>query len=245
MKTGTEVIGFTFCGRRWENRWSLNEQSWEGGGPENMSRNTQTDPLRNEAQLNCISLRSSLDDELGWRAVKGQDERQKTAPLTALHPTLDLPMEDARKNKYGKAATSALTFMTFSVRPRFAPKGSKLSRISTGSSSSACIKEYDDKIEELANQKYGHTKLLRQVKGVGPITALAYDLTRITDLVSMNRRFACRRSRRKERESQKPCYSTGPLRIHQDLVIWEHLNWPPAPGPYRKCAAGHLLERTP
>jgi len=32
-------------------------------------------------------------------------------------------------------------------------------------------------MEEMANQKYGHTKLLRQVKGVGPITALAYALT--------------------------------------------------------------------
>jgi hypothetical protein len=32
-------------------------------------------------------------------------------------------------------------------------------------------------IEELASEKYGHTKLLRQVKGVGPITALAYVLT--------------------------------------------------------------------
>jgi transposase len=40
-----------------------------------------------------------------------------------------------------------------------------------------CIKEYDGRIEELASQKYGHTKLLRQVKGVGPITALAYVLT--------------------------------------------------------------------
>ena len=39
------------------------------------------------------------------------------------------------------------------------------------------IKEYGRKIEEMANQKYGHTKLLRQVKGVGPITALAYVLT--------------------------------------------------------------------
>src|SRR5215470_18601560 len=39
------------------------------------------------------------------------------------------------------------------------------------------IKEYGQKIEEMANQKYGHTKLLRQVKGVGPITALAYVLT--------------------------------------------------------------------
>jgi transposase len=42
---------------------------------------------------------------------------------------------------------------------------------------SACIQGYDRRIEELASQKYGHTKLLRQVKGVGPITALAYVLT--------------------------------------------------------------------
>jgi len=42
---------------------------------------------------------------------------------------------------------------------------------------SDCIKEYDEKIEKLASEKYGHTALLRQVKGVGPITALAYVLT--------------------------------------------------------------------
>ena len=42
---------------------------------------------------------------------------------------------------------------------------------------SDCILGYDRKIEELGSGKYGHTKLLRQVKGVGPITALAYVLT--------------------------------------------------------------------
>ena len=42
---------------------------------------------------------------------------------------------------------------------------------------SASIQSYDQKIEELGSEKYGHTKLLRQVKGVGPITALAYVLT--------------------------------------------------------------------
>ena len=42
---------------------------------------------------------------------------------------------------------------------------------------SDCIKGYNERIEELASEKYGHTKLLRQVKGVGPITALAYVLT--------------------------------------------------------------------
>jgi len=42
---------------------------------------------------------------------------------------------------------------------------------------SNCIKVYDQKIEELGSKKYGHTVLLRQVTGVGPITALAYVLT--------------------------------------------------------------------
>jgi len=41
---------------------------------------------------------------------------------------------------------------------------------------SDCIQSYDQKIEELG-EKYGQTKLLRQVKGVGPITALGYMLT--------------------------------------------------------------------
>jgi transposase len=40
-----------------------------------------------------------------------------------------------------------------------------------------CIARYDQKIEELGQKKYGHTTLLRQVKGVGPITSLAYVLT--------------------------------------------------------------------
>jgi transposase len=40
-----------------------------------------------------------------------------------------------------------------------------------------CIEKYDQKIEELGREKYGHTTLLRQVKGVGPITSLAYVLT--------------------------------------------------------------------
>jgi transposase len=42
---------------------------------------------------------------------------------------------------------------------------------------SDCIQRYDEKIEKLGREKYGHTALLRQVKGVGPITALAYVLS--------------------------------------------------------------------
>jgi transposase len=38
-------------------------------------------------------------------------------------------------------------------------------------------KEHDKKLEKLGQEKYVHTALLRQVKGVGPITALAYVLT--------------------------------------------------------------------
>jgi hypothetical protein len=37
----------------------------------------------NEAQLNCVSLRSRLDCEVTYGAVKGQDERPFGAPLTA------------------------------------------------------------------------------------------------------------------------------------------------------------------
>jgi transposase len=39
------------------------------------------------------------------------------------------------------------------------------------------IKVYDKTIEKLGREKYAHTALLRQVKGVGPLTSLAYVLT--------------------------------------------------------------------
>src|SRR5215813_3041086 len=38
-------------------------------------------------------------------------------------------------------------------------------------------KAYDERIEKLGREKYAHTELLRQVKGVGPLTSLAYVLT--------------------------------------------------------------------
>jgi transposase len=44
------------------------------------------------------------------------------------------------------------------------------------------IKTFDRRIETLASEKYRHTKLLRQVSGVGPVTALAYVLTLETPL---------------------------------------------------------------
>ena len=35
----------------------------------------KSNPLRNEAALNCVALRSQLEHEVTWRAVKGPDER--------------------------------------------------------------------------------------------------------------------------------------------------------------------------
>jgi hypothetical protein len=44
----------------------------------------ETPQLRNEAQLNCVSLRSALDDEVTWGVVKGQMNVPPTGtPLTA------------------------------------------------------------------------------------------------------------------------------------------------------------------
>jgi transposase len=44
------------------------------------------------------------------------------------------------------------------------------------------IKTFDRRIDKLAAEKYMHTQLLRQVDGVGPVTALAYVLTLETPL---------------------------------------------------------------
>jgi transposase len=44
------------------------------------------------------------------------------------------------------------------------------------------IKTFDQRIEKLAAEKYMHTQLLRQVSGVGSVTALAYVLTLETPL---------------------------------------------------------------
>ena len=61
---------------------------------------SETPPLRNEAPLYCVALRSSLDDEVAWRPVKGQDERPTTAPLTALHAT-GRSVVDVGEKQYG------------------------------------------------------------------------------------------------------------------------------------------------
>jgi|SoimicMinimDraft_9_1059737.scaffolds.fasta_scaffold04820_2 hypothetical protein len=85
--------------------WTAIRKSKEiGWGP--VARPTKTKPqthqLRNEAQLNCVSLRSSLDYVVAWRPVKGRDERQKRAPLTALHATQRSIVDVGGKNMEGR-----------------------------------------------------------------------------------------------------------------------------------------------
>jgi hypothetical protein len=59
---------------------------------------TEPLPLRNEAQLNCVSLRSQLDYEVAWRVVKAQDERSlTTTPLTSLQAATDVLANVERK----------------------------------------------------------------------------------------------------------------------------------------------------
>ena len=44
-------------------------------------KSAKTTPLWNETQLNCVSLRSQLDCEVTYGAIKGQDERSLRAAL--------------------------------------------------------------------------------------------------------------------------------------------------------------------
>jgi hypothetical protein len=61
-----------------------------------------TPSTKDEAPLNRVALRPPLDYEVAWRAVKGQDERQKTAPLTALHATGRSLVDVGEKNMEGR-----------------------------------------------------------------------------------------------------------------------------------------------
>jgi hypothetical protein len=90
----------------------------------------QPPQLRNEASLNCVSLRSELDCELRCEAVQHGRKlarfREKTNKrgdavgrpncLSSLlsDPNANFSVEIWRRSNIRRAATSALTFMTFS-----------------------------------------------------------------------------------------------------------------------------------
>jgi hypothetical protein len=87
-------------------RWSVdaNEQARE---------RAKTTPLRNEAQLNCVSLRSPFNCELTHGLSRVEMNAPFGAPLTARGSPSNVDA-NVRTNKASRAATSALTFMTFS-----------------------------------------------------------------------------------------------------------------------------------
>ena len=58
-------------------------------------KRAETTPLRNEAPLNCVALRSQLDCEVTYGAVKGQDERP-------LRGALDSPVSHHRTTMLGR-----------------------------------------------------------------------------------------------------------------------------------------------
>ena len=56
------------------------------------------------------------------------------------------------------------------LRPTMHPVLEMIARLSQQ------IRQYDEQIEQLSEQKYPQTEILRQIKGVGPLTALTYVL---------------------------------------------------------------------
>src|SRR5262250_1197305 len=69
--------------------------------PRNKKQNP-TPSTKDEAQLNCVALRPQLDYEVALRPVKSQDERPKTAPLTALHATGRSVVDVGEQNMEGR-----------------------------------------------------------------------------------------------------------------------------------------------
>ena len=99
-KTLRDANQCMFCGLQYRMLRRLDD--WVGGARLHAlvtKKKPQTHHRRNEDQLNCVALRSQFDYEVAWRAVKGQDERQQTAPLTALHATREVYWAMSAKQK--------------------------------------------------------------------------------------------------------------------------------------------------
>jgi hypothetical protein len=101
-KTLRDANQFMFCGQQYRSLRRL------GGALSPVTKKPPNPSTKDEAQLNCVALRPPLDYEVAWRAVKGQDERLKSAPLTDLHATQRSIVDVEEKTM--EAATSALTF---------------------------------------------------------------------------------------------------------------------------------------
>jgi|GEM_PF-6925396 hypothetical protein len=92
-QTWLDAINYVLC------PWT--ENTMTGESPETVkraccprdSRKAKSSPLRNEAQLNCVSLRSEFDYEVTWETVKGQDERPCGTPLTGPYTNPTAPAQ--------------------------------------------------------------------------------------------------------------------------------------------------------
>jgi len=60
---------------------------------------TQTTPLWNEAQLNCVSLRSRLDGEVTWGLSRVQEERPLRGARDSPPVTIERLCQGRRKNE--------------------------------------------------------------------------------------------------------------------------------------------------
>jgi hypothetical protein len=83
-----------FCDRdEKDDDWECQRRSL--AADEGAAEKAELTQLRNEDPLNCVSLRSQLELEVTWGAVKGLDERPCGTPLTAPHVTTGgvMPME--------------------------------------------------------------------------------------------------------------------------------------------------------
>jgi hypothetical protein len=91
---------------------------------EDAREKAETTPLKNEAQLNCVSLRSELDCEVICEAVKGQDERPFRAPLTAPQVTPELYAARKKTSKVSRQVRQNGGYCGSSELPVVAPERS-------------------------------------------------------------------------------------------------------------------------
>ena len=86
-----------------------------------------------------------------------------------------------RSNPSELACPSARQEASTTKRPSTSPRRfCRLSRSHPGAeigSLTQRIRDYDRKLEEISKERYPETELLRQVEGIGPLTALTFVLT--------------------------------------------------------------------
>lgn len=76
-----------------------------------------------------------------------------------------------RKTSTGRFSSAAASAIPSELQPALGPLLDTIAHLTTQ------IRAYERRMNDLCRQRYPHTELLRQVVGVGPVTALTYVLT--------------------------------------------------------------------